>query len=108
MMLPLHLFIDLIDTGLQQRIANSEDLDGNAAEALTLLLANGPTAMTAELTDWTLDNSNGQNILFYKGKNYIPRNTELRRDIVKSFHDHETAGHPGELGTYNAVRQNYW
>ena len=26
---------------------------------------------------------------------------------MKSFHDHETAGHPGEIGTYNAV-QHYW
>src|SRR5882762_6769260 len=33
---------------------------------------------------------------------------DLRRDIVKSFHDHETAGHPGEIGTYNAIRQHYW
>ena len=33
---------------------------------------------------------------------------ELRQDIVHSFHDHATAGHPGEIGTYNAVRQNYW
>src|SRR5271154_1698466 len=24
------------------------------------------------------------------------------------FHDHETAGHPGELATYNSVRQRYW
>jgi len=64
--------------------------------------------MAEGLHDWTIDKSNGQNILFYKGKNYIPRNDELRRDIVKSFHDHETAGHPGEIGTYNAVRQNYW
>ena len=27
---------------------------------------------------------------------------------VKSFHDHETAGHPGKIGTYNAVQQCYW
>ena len=33
---------------------------------------------------------------------------DLRREIVKSFHDHETAGHPGEIGTYNAVQQHYW
>jgi hypothetical protein len=33
---------------------------------------------------------------------------ELRRDIVKMYHDHETAGHPGELETYNGIRQNYW
>ena len=27
---------------------------------------------------------------------------------MKSFHDHETAGHPGEIGTYNAAQQHYW
>ena len=24
------------------------------------------------------------------------------------FHDHEMAGHPGELETYNSVAENYW
>jgi Integrase zinc binding domain/Integrase core domain len=24
------------------------------------------------------------------------------------YHDHETAGHPGELEMYNGIRQNYW
>ena len=24
------------------------------------------------------------------------------------FHDPETAGHPGEIATYNAVQQHYW
>jgi Integrase zinc binding domain/Chromo (CHRromatin Organisation MOdifier) domain len=24
------------------------------------------------------------------------------------YHDHEMAGHPGELETYNRIRQNYW
>jgi Integrase zinc binding domain len=33
---------------------------------------------------------------------------ELRRDIVKMYHNHKTAGHPGELETYNGIRQNYW
>ena len=27
---------------------------------------------------------------------------------MQMFHDHETAGHPGELETYNSVRQHYW
>ena len=107
-MLPHEMFVNLIDTDLQNKIAMSDDLDGNAAEALKLLLEKGPTPMTAGLDDWKLESTNGRNILFYKGKNYIPRNIDLRRDIVKSFHDHETAGHPGEIGTYNAVRQHYW
>ena len=71
-MLPDKLFVSLIDTNLQERIAMTDDLDGNAAEALKLLLESAPTAMTTGLEDWTLEEVNGQNILFYKGKNYIP------------------------------------
>ena len=33
---------------------------------------------------------------------------DLWQDIVKMFYDHETAGHPGELETYNSVKQYYW
>ena len=76
-MLPDELFVSLIDTNLQERIAMTDDLDGNAAEALKLLLESAPTAMTTGLEDWTLEEVNGQNILFYKGKNYIPQDTEL-------------------------------
>ena len=106
-MLPDDMFLNLIDTNLQEKIAMSNNLDGNAAEALKLLLEQGPTTMTVGLNDWTIETQNGRNILFYKGKNYISKNTDLRRELVKSFHDHETAGHPGEIGTYNAVRQHY-
>ena len=28
--------------------------------------------------------------------------------FVKMFHDPATAGHPGELGTFNAVQQHFW
>ena len=107
-MLPDELFLNLIDADLQEKIALSKDFDANAAEALKLLLDTAPTAMTDGLNDWNVETSFGRPILFYKGKNYIPRNNSLRREILQSFHDHETAGHPGELGTYNAVRQHYW
>ena len=55
-----------------------ERFDKTAADALKLLLERGPTTMTIGLEDWTLDTSNGQNVLFYKGRNYIPQNNELR------------------------------
>jgi hypothetical protein len=48
------------------------------------------------------------NVLFFKGKNYVPKDDELRKDILRMFHDHKTAGHPGELETYNSVAENYW
>jgi hypothetical protein len=107
-MLPDNMFLNLIDMDLQEKIAMSEDLDGEAAEALKLLLEKAPSSMTIGLENWKIENLNGRNILFYKGKNYIPRNMELRQEIIRNFHDHETAGHPGELGTCKAVRQHYW
>ena len=33
---------------------------------------------------------------------------DLLQEIVKNFHDHITAGHPGKIGTYNAAQQHYW
>ena len=77
-MLPDNMFLNLINVDLQEKIAMSNDLDGNEAEALKLLLENAPTPMAAGLEDWTIEQMKGQNISFYKGKNYIPRNTELR------------------------------
>ena len=106
--LPDHLFLNLINVDLQQRIADADTLDTDAADVLNALLGRGPTALRHDLSDWTTEDFNGKRILFYKGKNYIPKDLSLRRDLVKTFHDHETAGHPGELETYNAVRQHYW
>ena len=50
----------------------------------------------------------GNTVLFYKGKNYIPQDENIRHDIAKMFHDSETAGHPGELDTYNLICHHYW
>jgi hypothetical protein len=83
-MLPEEMFLKLIDVDLQQRIAIADDLNNNTADALKLLLDSGPTNMTAGLNDWTIEQAFGRNIMFYKGKNYIPKNTELRRDIART------------------------
>jgi hypothetical protein len=107
-MLPDNLFLNLIDLDLQERILNCNDRDRDATDAIKLLLDQSPTALRHEKGDWTLEKVNGQNALYFKGKNYIPRDDILRRDIAKMFHDHETAGHPGELETFNSIQQHYW
>jgi hypothetical protein len=107
-MLPEHLFVNLIDQELQHQIADSKQLDYDAAEAIKGLLEKGPTELRHDLNDWKIEEFEGKNILFYKGKNYIPKDDALRRGILQRYHDHETAGHPGELQTFNAVREYYW
>ena len=44
-MLPDALFVNLIDTELQERILNCEELDSDAMEALKILLEEGPTTI---------------------------------------------------------------
>ena len=107
-MLPENLFIHLIDTDLQNRIAECEDMDKDTTDALITLLDQISTLLRTGLEDWTTEKFGDKNVLFFKGKNYIPKDETLRRDIAKMFHDHETTGHPGELETYNTIRQHYW
>jgi hypothetical protein len=83
-------------------------MDFDAADAIKGLLEQGPTPLRHDLADWEIENFEGSNILFFKGKNYVPQNADLRRDLVKTYHDHLTAGHPGELQTFNALQEHYW
>ena len=102
--LPNNLFINV---DLQQWIANCTATDKDTADALITLVKDGPSSLKNQLDDWMIEPFEGKNILFYKGKNYIPQDQDLRRDIARIFHDHETAGHPGELETYNAIVEYY-
>ena len=107
-MLPKSVFINLIDLALQEQILNSDKLNTEANDALKLLLEEGPKDLQSDLTDWTLETKNGKQMLFRKGKAYVPDNLNLRWEIMKKHHNSPTIGHPGELGTFNAVKENYW
>jgi len=107
-LLPDKLFVNLINTELQQRIAKSRSLDSDVADIIKALKGKGPTPIRHDLADWTTELFEGNQILFYKGKNYIPKEQTLRQDIVRQFHDSPTAGHPGELETFIAIREHYW
>ena len=54
-MLPEKLFINLIDTDLQNWIANCKMFDKDATDALTMLLEQGPTTVQNALNDWTME-----------------------------------------------------
>ena len=69
---------------------------------------NTPSALLPDLKDWKMEQIDNDDVLYYKDKLYIPKDLALRQDILKIFHNHETARHPGKLETYNAVRLHYW
>ena len=66
--LPEHLFINLIDVDLQERIANANELDADMANILQTLLGNGPTTLRNDLSDWTTEEFKGKQILSTKAE----------------------------------------
>jgi hypothetical protein len=72
-----HLFVNLIDMELQKKIANTKNMDYDAAEAIKELLKQGPREVKKDLMDWEVEEFEGENILFYKEKNYVPIDVEL-------------------------------
>jgi hypothetical protein len=77
-----HLFVNLIDMELQKKIANAKNIDYDAAEAIKELLKQGPKEAKKDLIDWEVEEFKGENVLFYKGKNYVPIDAEFIREIV--------------------------
>ena len=79
-MLPDSMFLNLIDTALQEKIATANDLDQQAIDALKFLrndTLTAPTPLKNNLQDWTFTEENGHRFLFYKDKTYVPCNIEL-------------------------------
>jgi Integrase zinc binding domain len=89
-------------------ILNGKELDLDVKNAIKTLMEEGLTSLKNDLQDWKIEEIDRRKMIFFKGKNYIPKDLELRRDIVKMYHDYKMAGYPGELETYNGIRQNYW
>jgi hypothetical protein len=75
--LPEHLFVNLIDMELQKKIANVKNMDYDTAEARKELLEQGTREAKKNLMDWEVEEFEGENILFYKGKTYVPIDVEL-------------------------------
>ena len=107
-LLPDSLCLNLLDIILQDRIANAKDYNFDVTNTIAILLEEGPSGIRSNLEDWKIEEKDGKKILFYEGKNYVPKDQDLRQDILKMFQDHKTVGHPGELETYNAVQQQFW
>ena len=102
------LFINLIDIELQREIANTNNLDMDATAVIMLLLGKGPTNFKQDLSDWTTEDFEGKSILFYQGKNYIPKDYDVWKKIISWYHNLLSTGHLGEIETLNAVKEHYW
>jgi len=63
----------------------SQDLDGNLTAERSSFFWEKDDIMTAGLDDWKVETSNGRNILFYKGKNYITQKYRTSARSIESI-----------------------
>jgi hypothetical protein len=93
-----------VPTDFRQRIKNTQTYDNQVSHALETILKTGPRALTKGLEDWNLE----QDLILHRGHIYVPKDTNLRRDIVQAYHNSPATGHPGRWKTYELVSREYW
>ena len=71
------LFVNLLDTELQDRILGACDVDHNVSEVLDQLLNSDISNLLKDLDDWKVEKTDKGNVIFYQGRNYVPKDIEL-------------------------------
>src|SRR5262249_40633234 len=103
-LLPDTLFVKTVDLDLKDRLKTATNTDDFFTKALLALQTHGTPPIKSDLSDWKSD----EGLLLFKERCYVPPDQELRRDIVRRYHDSLTAGHPEHMKTLELVRRNYW
>ena len=97
-LLPDSLFINIIDSAVANKIAKSSE------KVLQALNEDLPSQFWSRLSDWSYK----AGILSYQGQIYIPEKDNLRKELIKRFHDRPTAGHPRYLKTKQLLSAGHW
>jgi hypothetical protein len=92
------------DHPILKRIRTSPNLDEEVRRALETIQGRGPKRLKKGLEDWNTEDG----LILYKGKVYVPRDPNIRRDLVQLHHDVPHAGHAGIYQTNELVSRNYW
>ena len=92
------------DRALLRRIRESKAYDDEVVEAVEMLKGRAPRALRKGLEEWNTEDG----LLLFQGKVYVPKDEDIRREVVRIYHDSPPAGHPGRWKTYELVSRNYW
>jgi len=96
-------------TGVEQKIlSNICKGNQNGDQEEPIAKAARKLCRSANGTVHSLEWSNIDGLLRFRGKIYIPQSPDLHRQIVALCHDTHIAGHPGCWKTLELVSRNYW
>jgi hypothetical protein len=85
-----HLSIDGLKEGLLARVHRSKEMDELVVKAVEELKRSPTKRLQSE--EW----SEEQGLILFRGKVYVPKEVQLRQEIVRLHHDLPIVGHPGQ------------
>ena len=92
-----HVLIEGAEAGILSKIRKAKDFDENIIKAVEEMRKTSTKTLRSD--EW----SEEQGLILFRGKVYVPKDKDLRREIVKLHHDSVVAGHPGRWKTLELV-----
>ena len=93
--------VETEDSDFMERIKGCKDQDEAVVKAFKEL---NNSSGTLHGSEW----KKVDDVITYNGRVYIPKDLQLRHDIVHAHHDTPIVGHPGRWKTLELVSRNYW
>ena len=97
-----HLLIDSSETEMLSKIRQCSEMDDEVVEAVKAL--KGEKKGNIKGDEWAEE----QGLVLFQGKVYVPKDQDLRREIVRLHHNTLIDRHPGRWKTLELVMRNYW
>lgn len=99
-----HQLIDRKEKEILKKIRKNENQYNNntMAQLARELKAKGKKIVKGD--EWEFEDR----LLLHNGKIYVPKDDDLRTELITLHHDTPIAGHPGKWKTLEPLSQNYW
>jgi len=89
--------VDILD-----RIRNSKAVDNEIVKVIEEIKKANVKVLRNE--EWREENG----LMLKDGKIYVPKDEELRVEVIQLYHDTPVGGHRGQWKTVELVTRNFW
>ena len=96
-----HALLNGDEPKLLKEIRNAKELDESVVKAVEEMKKSNVRRIEGQ--EWSQE----QGLILFQGKVYVPKDPNLRKQIVELHHDSLMAGHPGRWKTLELVSRNY-
>jgi hypothetical protein len=87
----------------QKKMKKKDQYDEDVVKAIDTIKTSGSESLAKGLKEWNIQDG----IMLYREKVYVPKDQELRREIIKEYHNSRLGGHSGRYKTTELVQRNY-